>query len=370
MNRYKVNINAAEVFVNNEEHEYDGSFVSKLGFKRGRKSVFIPLSEVGTTPNLEAIYPGCALKISSVRNKMQIIAQVQRIFSWYGLAPRFYKTISVTDTEGQEYLAHVVELATGDYCFDIITMRNMVGLMKGIEKQHHLYSNDDFWPSNMVGGRWVDFDNYDFTDLEQYKTDMAVKYNRFATWGNGVKSAYQQFEEIGIASGRGDIRKIMFDLDNYDFENKTVLDIGCSGGYFTNYCDRRGARAIGIDKSEVIEGARGASNAMNYNTEFYPYDFSKGHFVETIRRITGLEKFDYVFFLSMDQHIGFKADYFKELVGDTLFFESNGGKPVNNEYDEFNKKLSDIFESVEFKGVSREGAKRNLFICKKLIGTN
>ena len=370
MNNYKTNIDLTKMFVKDEKPLYDGSFIEINDVKRGRTALFFPPNKAAKIiPELyDEIYRGMALKIFLPDPKLHLRTQIQRIYSWYGLAPKVYKIISVEDGV-ITYKAQVVEDAKGDYCFDILEMRSLAGIMAKIDLQYHIYNNNDFWPSNMIAGRWIDFSEHDFRSLDQYIADAAIKYNRFAKWGNGVNSAYQQFPALGIVSGRDDTREKMFDLDSLDFENKTVLDIGSSGGYFTNYCDKRGARAVGVDLEEVVQGAKEASNAANYNSEFYPFNFSKGHFIETIRRITGIEKFDYMFFLSMDQHIGFREEFFKELVKDILFFESNGGKPVEEEFNEFDKKLKDIFSSVEFKGVSAEGAKRNLFVCKKHSGT-
>lgn len=368
MNKYKLDINLEEVFVTEEDPVYDGSFEKKQGLFRGYHSVVLnPADFRAKLPELARLYPKDDITVKIFRNRAKVkhSAKIQRIFSWYGLAPKVYRQVFI-ESNGQDYVAQVIQFISGDYCFDILEMRNIVGLMNQLEKDNSIYHNDDLYPSNVINGMWVDYGNFDFNNIQEYIAKVAVRYNNFTKWGNGVNSAYQKFTELGVFSGRDDTRIEMFELDKYNFEGKTVLDIGCSGGRFANYCDRRGARAVGVDLPEVIQGAREAANITGYHTEFYPYDFSKEHFVDTIRRVTGIQKFDFVFFLSMDQHIGFKEDYFRELVGDTLFFESNGGKPVEEEYNEFSDKLAKIFNSVNFKGVSKEGAHRNLFVCKTI----
>lgn len=347
-----------EYFNITEINNWDGSFSQIDDFYRGRSSIILKPDKVNEWCDLRKLYPKDDITIKIFKNSITACksAQIQNIFYNYGLAPLIYDIGKYED-----FAFQIVKFLKGEYCYDEIQIRNLYGLMKGLLNENYLYQSEDLYPSNVIDGNWIDFGNFDFKDLDKLKSNIAIKYNNLAIWGNS-NNAYQSFEELGIKGARGDVRKKMFDLDSFDFTNKTVLALGCSGGYFVNYCKRKGARAIGIDLFNVALVAREASNILGIFSEFYPYDLTKDYFEDFIYRITGIKKFDYVFFLSMDQHIGFK-DYLGR-IAKTLFFESNGGKPAQEEYDEFKLKLADLFTSVEFKGVSKEGAERNLFICK------
>ena len=151
-NKYKIDINLVDVFVNREEHIYDGSFGNKLGFRRGRNSVVAK----NFIPELEYIYPGSGLKIFSTNHRVHKITQIQRMFSWYGLAPKVYKHITI-ESAGKDYHAQVIEYDEGEYCFNELEMRNILSFVRQIAEKYHIYFNDDVWASNAIRGRWVDF---------------------------------------------------------------------------------------------------------------------------------------------------------------------------------------------------------------------
>jgi len=364
---FKVNIDLMDHFVKGDEvNSYDGSFKSDEFFLKGKTSIVLkPLKFQEYCPELSKMFPkkNVALKIYLKEPKICKKSQIQNIFAWSGLAPQVYATIRIFDSNQREYQAQVVEFINGDFCYDILKMRNLAGIMNTLVKANHIDHSEDFYPSNMIGGKWVDFGNFDWKDFEKYKIDVAVRYNNYAIWGNS-SNAYQQCPALGINNGRGSMRKEMFELDKYDFFGKTVLDIGCSGGYFTNYAANKGARAIGVDLPSVIQATREAGNILNSNAEYYPFDLTKDKdFLDAIYNITGIKEFDYVFFLSMDQHIGFK-NYLGD-IAKTLFFESNGGMLPDEEFKIFDKELKNLFPSVEHKGVSTEGARRNLWVAQK-----
>ncbi len=343
------------------DHNFDGGYDATEEFCRGRNTVLLKPEYVKDyLPEIKLKYPkdNIAIKIfisGSSDKVMEEITQIQNIYYWKGLAPRVYDLIRINDL----YWAQVVEFIEGEHCLDELILENIIRNMHHSDIQHSC----DIYGSNVVNGKWVDYDKFEFANYERYKRKVKDDYIKCATWGSG-EGAYQDHEDLEIEGARKDTRKEMFELDNYDFKGKTVLDIGCSGGYFVNYCAKRGARAIGIDMPMVIDATRQAANISNvFNAEYYPYNLSEENFLEYIYAITGIKEFDYVFFLSMNQHIGFK-EYLKD-IAKTLFFETNGGEPVEKEFNTFQPKLQEMFSKVEFKGVSQEGAKRNLFICQK-----
>ena len=87
-----------------------------------------------------------------------------------------------------------------------------------------------------------------------------------------------------IARGRGKFYDIIPEtLQSVDFEEKTVVDLGCNFGYYTFLAARLGAkRVVGIDiNGEIIRGCEilGAHYGLS-NVEFHAADFTKSDFGE------------------------------------------------------------------------------------------
>jgi tRNA (mo5U34)-methyltransferase len=105
-----------------------------------------------------------------------------------------------------------------------------------------------------------------------------------------------------------------------DLRGKTVLDVGCNGGFYSIEMKRRGAeRVVGIDSSEVyLEQARFASQVLGLKVEFRKVDVYD----------VGLlgERFDLVLFMGVLYHLRhplLALDLLHEhAVGDTLVFQT------------------------------------------------
>ena len=105
-----------------------------------------------------------------------------------------------------------------------------------------------------------------------------------------------------------------------DLTGKTVLDIGCNGGFYSMEMKRRGAaRVVGIDSEELyLAQARFAAEVNGLDIEFRNlsvYDVAK----------LG-EKFDFVIFMGVLYHLRhplLALDLLHEhVVGDLLLFQS------------------------------------------------
>ena len=69
---------------------------------------------------------------------------------------------------------------------------------------------------------------------------------------------------------RTDMKKRLAMLSSGLFAGKTVLDIGCNNGYFVREALKRGAkRAVGVDVSDCITGARELAKQEGVNAEFW-----------------------------------------------------------------------------------------------------
>lgn len=295
-------------------------------------------------------------------DSLEEYSKVQSILNVGGLAPTVYRLVIVEDSK-RKYGAQITEEVGGNMPSDR-QLRKLYDEIDSVCLSKHIEASGDLHRSNVIGGKWVDFQGFRWLDFKKYKDKLTRKFNETAISGNSVNS-YQQSVECGLTGGRGSIRLDKFGIQGLDFKGKTVLDIGCSGGYFVNFCAKRGARAVGVDLPDVAAVAREAAVMQGlFNAEYYGYDLNSNpeDFAGYIAAKTGIKKFDYVFFFSMDQHVGYR-DYVRQLTGGTLFFESNGGKAPEDEYDIFSSLLDKQYDEVEHLGVTKEGATRNLFIC-------
>ena len=86
--------------------------------------------------------------------------------------------------------------------------------------------------------------------------------------------------------------------EHVDFSGKTVLDLGCSGGFFTFSAARTAGSVIGVDAdAHMIEKNRQAAQEHGYDNVSFLYRSIDGKLLEE------LPKFDIVLFLSVFHHM-------------------------------------------------------------------
>ena len=146
------------------------------------------------------------------------------------------------------------------------------------------------------------------------------------------------------------------------FYHKTVLDIGCNNGYFTRLAMKSGAyRAVGVDKSDCIEGAKELAKEEGVKAEFWQTDVESPEFQRFCPR------FDVVILFSCLTKLKDKEkfiDWLDSRVKYMVIFESNHGEE-NKKHIELLKKHM-YFESVEYLGPSDICSKPHyMWICKK-----
>lgn len=107
-------------------------------------------------------------------------------------------------------------------------------------------------------------------------------------------------------------------------KERTVLDIGCNNGLFTREAMRRGAkRAVGVDYSDCIKGARALAQEEEVDAEFWQVNVESREF----KNFCPL--FDVVFFFSVLTHLKDREGFLDWLDLHTryaLVFESNHGE--------------------------------------------
>jgi tRNA (mo5U34)-methyltransferase len=133
-----------------------------------------------------------------------------------------------------------------------------------------------------------------------------------------------------------------------DLKGKTVLDIGCNGGFYSIEMKRRGAaRVLGIDFDEhYLAQARFAAASLGLEIEFRQLSVYDVHQLG--------EKFDVVLFMGVLYHLRhplLALDLIHEHVTRDLFiFQSmqRGSEAVMGLEDDYNFWETDIFEQPGF----------------------
>jgi SAM-dependent methyltransferase len=205
---------------------------------------------------------------------------------------------------------------------------------------------------NIVGGKWVDFQGAHLT--EEYEKQLKDRLSKSATW---VGNFYQQADDLGIDGFRKTENRIKtLGIDQIDFNNKNVLDIGCSAGVFCNYAYEHGAkRVVGIDKLEIVTASMEYSNYRgNFNIDYLGMDYADINApVET-----EVQKFDVVLYLSVYDYFSY-TEKTHRFVKDILIFEQNGKETDEQVLERLHK----FFGKIELKSHASDYDNRNIYWC-------
>lgn len=278
--------------------------------------------------------------------------KIQNIAWMYGLAPRVFDIVKVK-FGNNKYWAQRVELATGQYAkdykefFGVYHKVKQLGDSFGFENE-----KDDVSAKDVIGGKLVDFNTFHFTKdhLEKVKKVYIDK----ARYG---KVYYQDVPEWGL---KGSPRKCeervkYMKLGDINFRNKSVLDLGCAGGYFCRYARRQGTKdVIGIDYPDVkgsdpILAAKLVSNELGY------WDIDYRNFNIKIGCQADWPS-DIVFFLSMNLHIGI-PDWLPKVTKEICIFEDNSKERNAKE------KLTKMFKKVKLIGKAKDHGNKPIYWC-------
>jgi tRNA (mo5U34)-methyltransferase len=133
-----------------------------------------------------------------------------------------------------------------------------------------------------------------------------------------------------------------------DLRGKTVLDIGCNGGFYSIEMKRRGAdRVVGIDSNEMyLAQARFAADVCGVEIELRQLDV---YDVASLR-----ERFDFVLFLGVIYHLRHPLlaldRVHDHVVSDTLIFQSmqRGSSDFFPLADDYPFEEQEVFEAPGF----------------------
>jgi len=249
--------------------------------------------------------------------------KIQNICHFEYVAPKVHALLTVIFRE-KLYLAQLIDDLGADFkehhtdSYAVYERIKELGAKYGFTNQ-----KDDVSKWDVLQDKLIDFQTFWFT--EEHKKKIVQIYKDKTKWG---KIYYHECPALELTGGPRNMAKrvIEMGLDKVDFKDKTVLDIGCSGGIFINYALDRGAkRAVGLDFKECVQGARLASNeSEHFNAEYYGIDLLKTN-TKYLQGLMNIDKFDIVLYFSMFRHVHF-PDFVWELCGDMAIIEWNNWK--------------------------------------------
>lgn len=270
--------------------------------------------------------------------------KIQNIAWMYDLAPRVYEIVKVKVGK-KKYWGQVLDdvgdqfVKNHDDALGIYNEVRELGAYYGFINEKADVSK---WDVVIYKGKHklVDFNTFHFDDT--YKQKLAKKYSEVGRYG---AKYYHSIPELGLTQGprQNEKRIIWMQLDQLDFKNKSVLDIGCAGGYFCRYAKSRGASdVVGVDYPDVKNtdptfGARLISNELCYwNIDYVELDLTK-NFID--------EKFDYTFFFSMSYHVPNVLELLSRMTKELCIVEDNS-RMRNADVT-----LKKFFKKVELRGL-------------------
>jgi len=285
-------------------------------------------------------------------------SMAQNVASWIGLAPRVYGIV-VIKYKGKKYLAQLTDYVEGEILTDKDKKFEVYEKLKAyLSSYDFLPPARDLIPDNVIDGKWLDFQGAKPKD--NYKDLLLPRLKDNAYFVKGTH--YQTQPEIGLKGFRNSEQRVKnLKLDKIDFNDKTVLDIGCCGGFFCNYVSDMGAkRVIGVDIPRNAEISRELSNYLgNFNVDYVSKEIGKNEFISDF---LGINSFDIVLYLAVNWYLGF-PDWLFHFVKDKMIVEKNGKE--DGITDEFVKDLlKDKFKKVERIGKRTDFDNQPIFLCQ------
>jgi len=285
-------------------------------------------------------------------------------YAWlHGLAPRVYGIVKVWFLR-KWYLAQIVEVLYGEKAK---SMEEAVNVYNKVAELGKIYGFEiikkDVSLDDVIDGKLVDFNTFRFT--KDHLEKVKKLYIENARYG---KIYYHNVPEWGLKGSprKNEDRVKYMKLDEIDFKDKSVLDLGCAGGFFCRYAKDRGASyVLGIDykgkgSNNPILGALILSNELEYwDIEFLNRDLSDVNLWADIYfrgQMKNSSFFDIVFYLSMNYHIGIPpalADITKKLC----IFEDNSKE--RNALPTLKK----MFRKVKLVGRAKDHGDKPIYWC-------
>ncbi len=278
---------------------------------------------------------------------------IQNLFALDDLAPRVYGIV-LLEGKQRQWWAQVTDWAP------MLPLREHGGGYKAADARERgrwrVTACSDPNPKNWINGRLVDFQPYRFEDLSILCAEVLERAAKPCAWGSRPE-IYQDIPEWNVVGQRDSVRRTReLGLEEMDFTGKSVLDVGCNVGTMSRLAARLGAsRVVGLDSPACARIASEISALLGYwNLDFHGCNLNS---VDP-REMDGIDdEFDIVLYLSQFK---FPA-WAHEMCSNTMLFEGHVGQHRAT----FEDQLLEHFETVEYRGKTRDHGPRPYFVCRK-----
>ena len=283
----------------------------------------------------------CGMYAQSDGERLTAVSKIQNYFANEVLAPRIYDLVWLA-RDGIKYPAQVTEYIEGENIADPRDDTYTENSAKITNMAHGLGIHcRDLASSNFKNGKFLDFQRFSFEP--PFRANLIERIKKGLGFGDDL-TPYQSVEELNIIGKRNNFEryKILSPVIKEDIKklpkNFTVLDFGCNGSFFLRRAIDWGAGyGVGVDHKPVIDAAREVNNYLGY--------FNIDYFAALPS-----DKFDMVFYLSMDLHYPFER--FIKRVGKVLYLEGHaGGEHTKEKYFEL---MKPHFKTVTYLGESTD----------------
>ncbi len=277
---------------------------------------------------------------------------IQNYAWWHGLAPRVYAIHSVLFNK-KFFAAQELDYATG---IEPMTDAEAMPVYEKVINLGSVYGfqnlKKDCSPKDVIGEQLIDFNTFHFT--EDHKEVIRKIYYDQSIYG---KIYYHNVPEFGLnKSPRSNEDRIGYmGLDRLDFKDKSVVDLGCAGGFFTRYAKDQGASYVmGLDNARTAYAAFIISNELGYwDIDYKGIDLVKDQYPDV--------KVDIMLYLSINFHIEFPEQMFKMLKKDSILVVEDNAK--DRETNLLQNKIGHLFEKIEKVGISKDHGDKINYHC-------
>ena len=246
--------------------------------------------------------------------------RIQNIYALEGLAPKVYDVVKLSFNDELHY-AQVLEEIKGEH----ITPNDVdIKRFTSYGKNRGIVSHLDFHENNYKKGKILDFGTMYFD--EDFKNYLHKYIKRDGTWIAGV---YHTIPELDIPGSRTVTDRVKeLKLDEIDFKDKVVLDVGSNLGNMARVYNKLGAtRVVGTDVEKFPAVAGQVDLYFNcFNNDYYNIDLNLD--IDELCKVSRVKKFDIISFLSVCNYVKF-SDKLASLA-DTVIFE--GHAPNTDEH--------------------------------------
>lgn len=329
---------------------HDGKYAKFLSDYYGRDGVLkvFDLNPIESIEDLRTVKWGDDPQAGEPRKNTTLFeaTQIQNILSWHGLAPRVY-ALGACEIFERNFPVQLTEFVEDDgKTLTQAEVNNFIQRCLEVGKKYGFGADVNIAsPADVIANKLVD------PQFMYFKKPYAEVVKERYLGNKYGKIYYQDVPELDLHGGprKSELRVKELGLDRIDFKGKTVVDIGCAGGYFTRKAVDLGAKyADGLDFADQIDSARNVANLLGYFSNEY-------HVVDLAKDAWHID-YDIVFFLSLNYHIGIPQQV---LDAPMVVFEDNGQQ--SRHFTRLGKPWTDHFSRITFIGKATDHGFKSIY---------